>query len=396
MSMKRLLIFAKPFADKVDWYYYPTNHQCVEKGLAVPIASIPAQYRTASIKKCLVLLGADILICPLDTTLKLSRAKLHQALPALLEESLIPGSNEQSYAIYLDRNTKQNYALVIQQSVLHDISNYFESKGLMIDQICPLNLILPDINHKGCMLAYEDNLYINMPGQKGIILNGDQLSALESVLQERFSPESTLVYVPQMDPGLPVFKHIETKTTTYRDFSEIPWDLDSIHPVVFTGTQQAKVTNGDQTFFKHISIIVGLFICVVFIKQLYIYHQLSDNLEDLALKSQSIFQTFYPNANADIDPRTRIESDLKRLSKHGGQSKFLDILDLIKPVLVNQRNVSIEQMNFQNNQMTLQLTADTATNIENISQKINQTKVTATIKNMAAQDEKVKAMLVIQ
>lgn len=99
------------------------------------------------------------------------------------------------------------------------------------------------------------------------------------------------------------------------------------------------------------------------------YYQADTHLEQLKKDNFQIYKKFFPDATSLISPKFRIEQLLKQ-NQRNAKTAFFAIMENIAPILNQQKNLVIQSIQFQNDQLTLAFQLPGFQEVEKLQNKL--------------------------
>ncbi|MBV9576205.1 MAG: hypothetical protein JO149_06245, partial [Gammaproteobacteria bacterium] len=96
---------------------------------------------------------------------------------------------------------------------------------------------------------------------------------------------------------------------------------------------------------------------LLFLYPIVSYFILNQRLHHLEMATREIYQQQFPRASSMIAPRLRLEEKLQKLMTENGSNRFLVLLAQVGKSLNLSSGISLKRLDFQNNQLSLTLSA---------------------------------------
>lgn len=399
--MGNLLLVSDKALERFDWYFYDTKARvCQAHGKDVLFTQIPQQYLGNDAKKILALTGTDITTHSINPKIKLNNTKLESALPNLLEEELLCESDELIFKLAHPAKSNERYAVVIARDILDSINIKFAAHKITPDFVVPFSMLLP-LQREGCSLVeHDDLLYMNCVGKSDLILSKMHFEQIADVFLQQNKPKKIIAYVND-ESLIGNIKRICQSHNFDCDIQvhpatlpKVPLDLNLINQVNLTKKQRQK-QGAKKTIKIHLAILISLFLVITFGFKFKQIQTLNAQLNQKIAINERIYQEIYPNSTTMIDPRIRMQSDLKRF-KAAPKDSFIRILSELEKVAIDKQNITISAFNFQNKVLTLDVSSNDNNQIDKLIQMINSKRLNATIKSMTKKDSKIVASIAIE
>lgn len=399
--MKTLLLIADAALSHFDWFYFvSTTSQPQAQGQVNSLEQLPEDYQSSSIHKVLALAGTDIITHQINPNLKLSKGKLLQALPTLFEEDLLSDTEELMFKL-VQPNKTQRYAIVLSKTLLHDIQEKVCQGGTKLDAIVPLSTLIPS-DPKGCIiLEHNDLMYTKCHNESSLVLEKPNFATLLDTILAKSKAEQLIAYVSDNEIKLSLSSKKGNGTAECdiqlndANLGQVRWDLNLVPNINLLSTQQDQQERMGLGKLVHFVLIAALFIGLSFAYQIMQIKTLHDKLSNQVAENEKLYFALYPQADVMIDPRIRIESDLKRY-KGAPQDLFLAIMAKLEKVTFDKNKVIIQSIRYQSKTLDIDITSLDDDDIQQFIQLIEANKLKTSIKSMTKSDDKILATIAIE
>lgn len=353
----------------------------------------------------LILPGTDVLL--LTSTLpKTSRNQLEKALPFALEEQLIDDLDNLHFVASKQADNGNVHVLVVKRDLLRAWLQRCYELGLYPKVAVPDYLTIEPLADTWHLYLDADNALLRQAAFKGLSIEQNQLNTLLKVsLSEEDVQEAQALYIDYDDAN----EHFEPETLGDLNITTTMAAEHHFCMEMFAdGVQSASSMNllsGDFVVKKAKTqkrslwkwVVVAIITCCVIwlagnIAQYFVYQQ---RVKKLETQVAQLYKTAFPAAQAVTSPRIRIERALKM----GGDSGavFLDLYTITGQVLKQQAgNVSVENLNFRNNNLTLSVTVNNFQTLANVSKALQARGFSVQQQNASSKGNSVSAQLVIK
>ncbi len=314
----------------------------------------------------------------------LSDAKARAALPYALEEQI--AQHVTTIHVAFDQHHYQNkhyLAVVCDKFYLQQLMERLNKASLDFDAITIDWFALQDEN----VVRSETSFLI-----KDILFNGALSSSLMSTyLTQRPVPTPMLTF-NDTSSELP---HLETSITSINT-SFYVWCAQRLMNSRFINLCQGELRHRAQhsmkTRWKYaIVILLGFWFFSVIAMNALLLHQLNKNIVYLDEQLSVVYHKFFPTAKTVISPRFRVEQLLKE-----GQAEPDQALWIIEDILagaMGQGGFIIEQLRFQNKNLTVSLKIADFAALEALQRRLQQSGLHVTQTQAASFEQQVKATL---
>jgi general secretion pathway protein L len=342
---------------------------------------------------------------------KLGRQRLRQALPYALEEQLLSDITEMHFAIGEYKENEPLPVAIIAKQKMEAWLAMLKQAGLSPTVMTTMTFALPANDHHW-HITLHDNIVIARTGLysgfSGDIDNLDHLINLK-LAEEKEKPQRIFVnYYGDEKPT--AFKGdssafekkeqgmilIEKKTLPETQFIA---DLRAITTNPFINLLQPPYQAKRKTLqSKKVWLAAGYLalatIGLVFLSHLVSFFILHHQASALDASIDAIYKRNFPQATAVVAPKQRITDKLNNLTNQGSHNRVLAWLTYIAKS--PQKNaVHIQQIDYANNQLTLELSAPNFDGIDTFTQSLSQQGLQVKQQNIAASGAQVKGSLLI-
>src|SRR5690606_22211905 len=101
----------------------------------------------------------------------------------------------------------------------------------------------------------------------------------------------------------------------------------------------------------------------------FILHHAASSTDDAI---NTIYKKNFPQASSVVAPRERMESRLASLEEQANKNYFLVILAKVGSQLSQTANVQLKSLDFRDNQLTLEVTANKFDDLDNLTRTLSQ------------------------
>ena len=142
-------------------------------------------------------------------------------------------------------------------------------------------------------------------------------------------------------------------------------------------------------------IALGLWLMSLLIMNVWNFYHLKTQHVTTDVQIAAIYHAFFPNATQVISPRFRIEQALKT-DGAGQQSSFWGLLGQLVTAYKPSDRLTIDQVNFQNQRLMVNLTSDDFATLEAFEHRLKQTRLQVTQTQASSHENHVVAILELQ
>lgn len=357
-------------------------------------------------KEIIVLVPAeDVLLLPTRLP-KMSRARLKQALPYAIEEQLIADVETLHFAVS-EREAEGDLtvAVVAHEKMQHWLA-LLQSWKITPHSMLPVSLALP-VQAQTWHIFLAD-MAIFRPG----LLQGFACDL------PNFRDSLTLALTKAIPPPALIYLHNYTQAAVTQDL-DLPVKIkeDSVkreHIIADLAHQAAKkpAINLLQNNYNHVRkkstyphmkkiVQATLFLALAWVGLLFFYPTVSyfifkNKLQVIDSEIAKIYKNNFPQANNVIAPKAGMQKKLQKLNGQVGANRLLLLLGYVGKGLAATPTIQFKQIEFQNNQFTLELTAASSDDFTAFTSFLSQQGLSVKQQNANLSGERVNALLVIE
>lgn len=353
----------------------------------------------------LIVPGTEVLLLQ-QTMPKTSRAQLEKALPFALEEQLIEDVDKLHFVASKQDDEGNLAVLVVKKQLLHTWLEKCVSLGITPRRALPDYLAistLPDAWH-----VYLDghNAILRQASLQGLTLEHHQLHEILSLnLQQEDTLTPTNIVIDYDDAN----EHFETETLADLNAMVTMTEGDTFCMDMFaTGLQTPpdinllrgefvvqKPKNNKSRLWKISAWLLAAWLIVWLVftaMEYFVYHA---RLQKVTQQVTQFYKQAFPNAQSVVSPRLRIQRMLNGVQAQDG-GVFLGMLTEVGQVInAKGSNVSIQNLSFRNNTLTLSVNANSFQALTDLSNALQRKNLTVRQQNASSAGNAVNAQLVI-
>lgn len=345
--------------------------------------------------------GLDILLTAAALP-KMSRSKFLQALPYALEEQCIDEVDELHFVpanTYVDN---QLPVAVVAKAKMTAWLDQLKEWQVEPSAVIPLTLLLPC--HEGNWSVFVDRIAtVRMSAYHGFACDLVNLNAMLSaaMLETGSVPSSILLLsFSAAAVDLQVTAKVETTSLTEQDFfAMIARQLNSDdHINLLQGEfaikrsrfpRQDRITN----WTVQLALIFAAVLFLYPVVSLIILSQRSNDLND---NIAAIYKQHFPNAKSMVAPKIRMSDKLQKLEAQAGENRLLVLMGYIGKSMQNVSNIKLKALSFQNNELTLEVSAATAQDFSAFTDALTQQGLNVKQQNANVSGARVTATLQVE
>lgn len=332
-----------------------------------------------------VIVPAESVFLTSVTLPKLSKPRLLQALPFALEEQLIEDVGELHFAVGEYRIDGSLPVAVIAKDKMAAWIQFFDERQLSPRAFIPAMFCLPYSEKAWQINSYEQNAIVRTGKWSGFGCESDNL---ETLLDLKLADE------PNRDA-------IELFRTEFSPLSLLEQLSPHLEKANFINLLQSGFQAKPQgTKIKKIWMLAcGLALAAIlfaFVGNIISYFILSRDANKIETEINHIYKHNFPNATSIVAPRQRLTEKLRSLSGQAGKNAVLVILGKLTKSLNEIKGITIKNMDFREQQMTLDVLGESFDSLDGFSKNLMQQGLNVKQQNAATQGSQVKATLLIR
>jgi general secretion pathway protein L len=392
-------------SEQPDWAIVDENSHVRQSALQDQPEGLAA---IAEEKRVVVIVPAEDVLLTNANMPPLTGTKLAQAIPFVLEDQLINEIEALHFAI-AERQANQYYpvAVVTHEKMQHWL-NQLTEWHIKPDVILPASLALP-ITQTAWYGAIIKNKMIVRTGQfSGFVADVSQLSTwIElAITSQSESPQILYLYDYQtsLSNQLVASLHLSF-AIEFQQKEKTAWLSDMATQVAHAPTMNllqgpyARKKAIFPSFNKLWKITIGLAVAWVALLILYpmiSYFILSSRLNQMESQINTIYFKHFPQASAVIAPKVRMQEKMARLSSGINDNRLLRLLAFVGEALKKTSSIKLKRLDFQNNQLTLELSAASSDDFAAFIDFLNRQGLNVKQQNATLDGARVNAILDIE
>lgn len=386
----------------VDYFVLDAQNNVVASGSAFHDDQLPEF--APDLKTTLIIPGTQVLLLEL-TMPKTSRSQLEKALPFALEEQLIDDVKHLHFvAAKQDSNGNVNVAVVNKQ-LLKNWLQQCNAMGLYPIVVVPDYLALSVIPDAWHIYLDGERAILRQSMLQGLTIEQSQLPTILNALQEQSLENQTVAI--DYDDANEYYPHEELSSTKFnvtmanedkfcmqlfqQSLQQTPSPINLLSGDVAANKPKTTKIN----LWKFVAWFLLAWIIVIVASNLTQYYLLKRQLKQVNQQVTQLFKQAFPNAQTVDSPRIRIDRALKNRQTSGGV--FLTLLAQAgQQVQQSNSSVSINDISFHDNTLTLNVTATDFQALANLSSNLQRQGLKVAQQNATTQGKNVSATLVIR
>ena len=323
----------------------------------------------------LLLPAADVLLLAIDLPVK-TDSQIKKALPFALEDLL--ADEVESYHLVWHRQPKDKvYVAVISHDKLQACLLRFEQAGIKLDSVYPETLCLP-YQPQGSSLLIDQQRAIFRNGQ--YLGGGIDVQVLPYFISKLLAENPELQTLQVWAKDQPGQWMSELSISTDQHWLESPLQLLQEGAATLNGELNllsgpySKKNTVDWQWRKYLPalaliLVAGLIQTGTFLNT---YWQQKAELAALETKTQSLFKQTFPEIKRIVNMKVQADQQVAELKKQstGVGSQFMRLLYRTGEILGGNPEFLLQQLDFVNGSLQVQLTAPGISQLEQFKQQL--------------------------
>ncbi len=398
---EQLIIFLHTYdSTRPSWVVMEADSsikQCIRHGNPDELTFAAAE------KEIIVLVPAEDVLLTVAKLPKMSRARFSQALPYALEEQLTSDIDKLHFAHGETQADGELPVAVASIDKMQEWITLLQSWQIQADVLSPVSLALPFdsttwhvVNNE--MAIVRTGLYQGFACDK-INLNPLLNMALTSAT---LIPEGVHVHhythETSAEPLL-----IQTKST--EDFNPPDAYLTDLarhvsqSPTInlLQGPYRVKKAKFPRRvkIWRATAYLAIAWVLLLFFYPTVSYFILRARVNNMETQIAQIYKRHFPQSSNIVAPKLRMEEKLQKLNTQIGENKFLLSIGLIGKGMLDTPSIKLKHLEFQNNELILELTAGSSDDIAKFTDYLTQRGLNVKQQNANLTGARISATLVI-
>lgn len=390
-----------PESGRIEWCLYEGSavsaHGSVEQ-----LGDLPADVRSAPAH---VWSPAEETLLTRVTLPTRSRSKITRALPFALEERLIDDPSEQFFTF--ERSTENSLAVSItRRSRLRQWLAAFEDAGLAVESVTPITLSIPMLANAWMLHCEQDDCWLRTgvrSGYRCAMQAGRPPYMLKSALRDAsHKPDTLIIQNPPEDFNLETWTQelgleILVEQNAFWEAAEcnsLPLNL-----LQQEYTPRKQIPGSSRLYRPAIYMITAWLIGTVLVTS-YEWWRLNSQYTNLRGEMTAIFKKSFPQeASLIVDPYRQMQANLAQASSVGNNNSdttFLSLLGATSPVLGRASNVTMKEISYQNNALTVAIEMPDYRTLEAVKNSIGDNGLKYDVRQVHQKEGKVIASIKLE
>lgn len=343
--------------------------------------------------------GEDVLLVSAEVP-KMNRARLAQALPFALEEQLVGDIDSLHFATGAYQADGTLPVAVVAHEKMRHWLELLRSWSVKADVLMPVSLALP----------YEESAWHVMLAESASVRSG----VYHGFACER---ENLNEYLRLAGP-LPRQIHIHNYTShacagtldddiqcsekllpRSRMLADLASQAAQTQPLNLLQGQYAVKKSRLPHLHKMLqaaAVLAAVWVVLIFAWPAVSYFILKQRVSSIDSQIAVIYRRNFPQSASLVAPKLRMEEKLQKLSGQMGENRFLLLLGYMGKAMHAAPGVTLKRMDFQNSQLTLQLTAGSSDEFSAFTDYLTRQGLTVKQQNANLAGERVNATVTLE
>lgn len=358
----------------------------------------------AADKDIIVLVPAEDVLLISTTLPKMSRARLAAALPYALEEQLIADVDTLHFASGASQPNGNLPVAVVTHEKMQQWLSQLQAWNIVPDTLLPVSLALP----------FEENSWHIFINEMAIFRSGffqgfacdiNNFRESISLVLTSAAPLPMQIYLNNytqqalastLDVPITVNEEMLKPERMLADFAPHAVKKPAIN---LLQSQYAKQKSKFPQLKKMLQITIYLavaWVCLLFFYPLVSYFIFKQRVSHIDDQIAVIYKNNFPQASSVIAPKLRMEEKLQKLNAQIGENRLLLLVGYVGKGMLETSSIKLKRFEFQNNQLTLELTAGSSEDFTAFTDFLTQQGLSVKQQNANLSGERISATLVIE
>jgi len=116
----------------------------------------------------------------------------------------------------------------------------------------------------------------------------------------------------------------------------------------------------------------------------------------LNTRIDELYHSVFPGAGSIVEAKYRFEKELATVMRTQQRLGFLKMMDKVSPVITQAKGINLQSLQYQNQQLTVDITAHDLTSVNQLIKTLNQHGLKVSQNNISSDMQTVRAHLVIK
>lgn len=309
--------------------------------------------------------------------------KMLRAVPYALEEQLAEDVDDFHFVVSKTDSSLGTPVAAIRKDILDNLLTTFHRHNIFVDAVIPDALCMPAAADQWSVLTHNDKVLVQYEANIGTIIDKDNLQILlQSLLaQTEQKPEKIALFY--LDGS-----HPDDAIDEISDTVELIKIAYNTHPlVIFCGEytramplnllqgayKPKRKSTGQWSRWRLSASLAAVWLALYLVTTAIELNKLKSKNKMLSAEITNIYKKTFPKSKRIVNARVQMEQQLKQLKSGSGSqdSQFLKLLSNSVAAISNQKNISINSIDFRNNRMDVGLTGPDLQSVETLNTNLN-------------------------
>lgn len=327
---------------------------------------------------------------------KTNRRELIKAIPFALEEQVASDIDQLYFVLGEKEEHDQWVVAAIDKEIFEKYKQKLKSNQLSPLAIIPDFLVVPYTVGEWTIVVDNEMVQVRTGKQLGFSAEIKNLSLLLQLTggHEQSVPKQITWYgkvdAPPIPTKIPITVRDNDEMTYAALIGELPFNL------LPTKYRPQYTENKLKRYWRLAAYAgaAGIFVLFssMFIQWAYWYKQANYLHQQIS----SAYQALFPRDTSENDVRSRMQNELNALLKANQENQFIQLVEQSAMVLQQHPQITVESLTYQNDQLVVELTADTLAGLEEVVRTMNQLGLQVKQNQTTHNGEKVLAEIMVK
>lgn len=357
----------------------------------------------AGSREVVIVVPAQDVVLTSVTLPKMNRARVLQAIPYALEEQIIEDVDSLHFAPGYYKSDQPISVMIVARSKMAEWMALLQSWQITANSMVPELLAIP-LTKDAWSVMMNEIAIVRTGRLSGFACDRGNLGEMLIMAISDAGEKPALIEI--YDEGETA---VEFTLTTPVQIQQISGEkrlemmaqaLQESAPLnLLQGDYQSKKSRGLPQMTNLVKIPLYLFavwLVLLFLYPIISFAILDNRASDISRQISVIYKRHFPNASSVLVPKERMQEKLNKLSSDITENRLLIIMSNIGSGLARAAGVQLKRMEFQNNQMTLEITAASSDEFSAFTDALAQQGLRVKQQNANLTGERVSATLQIE
>lgn len=367
--MQKLVIYIHAHDVAPSWAIVDDASGLIEY---MPKGNVDELARLSADKKVIVIVPASEVLLVSAKLPAMNRSRLTQALPFALEEQLtvdvdtlhfVPGENQADGHLPV---------AVVSKEKMQSWLNLLKAWNIQADILMPQTMELP-VEENTLTIVVGDLAIVRMGAYQGFACDISNLNEFIEIAESHPQTIHIQNYTQQE-----VALAIKVQANIKEDFhspEKMETDLAlNAGQFPYLNLLQGSFKTRKSRFpemrkiWKAAIYLAAAWIFLLFLYPTISYFILKQRVNNINTQITEIYKRNFPQASSVVAPKLRMEEKLQRLTSESGESRLLMLVGYIGKGMMETPSINLKRLDFQNNQVTLDLIAGNSEDLSKFSE----------------------------